>query len=489
MSVSAQAGYVSFAVQDEKYGSSVYDPSSIAWLNHRALSADVGFQQFADQFPPEIGAGLFSVGSFKMGAYVAGGMAINGRLKDSLGHLLFASAGKASTSTIQSKALVAPVGTLTVGTPSAGGAVTAGTHSYKVTFVGGVGETTPGTASSVETAIDTDGQTIGLTAIPLGGAGTIARKIYRTVAGNAGAYKLLATIANNSATTFSDTIADAALGASAPVTNTTVTQSGSTLFSVDPLDDSNLPWITLRKVIPGDSAGGYQQEFFYDCRLAALSITIPAMGLMSHEFSFVGRVPQWKDGKPTAGTDPGEFGAAFEDADTIGQGAIGGVTLSGFSGGELPDGGAFTHAQIVLANQFSTPQEEMIIGSYYPDDMACLSRGALVRLIYKWKDASLYRALNMAAADGLTGIREWTPIVKTSPVEITSQSPVAVPEFVSQYGFKFSADKVDWIMSPVTMAPRKLVQVELIGTIKQATVGNATWAIELTNDQLYASLK
>ena len=131
----------------------------------------------------------------------------------------------------------------------------------------------------------------------------------------------------------------------------------------------------------------------------------------------------------------------------------------------------------------------MIIGSYYPDNFACLSRGAMVRLIYKWKDASLYRALNMAQADGTSGLREWTPAVRNSPVSIISRSPVKVPTFNNPYTFEFYAPGADWMMSPVTLAPRKLVQVEIIGTIKQAPTGQSTWGIDLGNGQTYTALK
>ena len=68
---------------------------------------------------------------------------------------------------------------MTAGTPTAGGACTAGTHSYKVTFTSvGAGETTGGTTSNQITCVLTTGQTVPLSAIPTGPAGTTGRKIY-----------------------------------------------------------------------------------------------------------------------------------------------------------------------------------------------------------------------------------------------------------------------------------------------------------------------
>jgi len=128
-------------------------------------------------------------------------------------------------------AMSAPIA-LTAGTPTSGGSCTAGTHSYKVTFtsVGG-GETTGGTTSNQITCVLTTGQTVPLTAIPIGPAGTTGRKVYRTVAGDTGSYLFLTTISDNTTTTYSDTTADGSLGVAAPGSNTTAVaniQTGGT---------------------------------------------------------------------------------------------------------------------------------------------------------------------------------------------------------------------------------------------------------------------
>jgi len=110
----------------------------------------------------------------------------------------------------------APTATLVV----AAGLVTAGAHRYCVTFITADGETEAGAVSSaVTTILATHGQ-VALSAIPLGGSAVTSRKVYRTAAGGS-TYLLLTTIANNTATTYTDNIADASLGAQAPTTNTT----------------------------------------------------------------------------------------------------------------------------------------------------------------------------------------------------------------------------------------------------------------------------
>lgn len=99
------------------------------------------------------------------------------------------------------------------------GNVDTGAHRYKVTFVTADGETEGGEASAAVTTTAGNGQ-VSVSAIPIGGAAVTSRKLYRTTAGGS-TYKLLATIANNTATTYADNIADSSLGADAPSTNTT----------------------------------------------------------------------------------------------------------------------------------------------------------------------------------------------------------------------------------------------------------------------------
>jgi hypothetical protein len=69
-------------------------------------------------------------------------------------------------------------------------------------------------------AVDTTGaRKVNLTAVATGPAAVTARKIYRTIV-NGVPLKLLVTLGNNTATTYSDTTADGSLGVAAPVTDT-----------------------------------------------------------------------------------------------------------------------------------------------------------------------------------------------------------------------------------------------------------------------------
>jgi hypothetical protein len=110
---------------------------------------------------------------------------------------------------------------------SVAGLLTVGTHSYVATFVINGSETKASPISNQITAAD--GVHSADVAIPLGPEGTTARKIYRTIAGDAGDYLLALTVANNTAITANDGVADGSLGAAAPTNDT-----GITLVSIEP---------------------------------------------------------------------------------------------------------------------------------------------------------------------------------------------------------------------------------------------------------------
>lgn len=97
----------------------------------------------------------------------------------------------------------APSGALTAAV-GAGGNVPAGNHTYKVTFLYYDFEESNGGAVSNTVNPGVPSQ-ISLSSIPVGGYGVTARKIYRDDAD--GVYRLVLTVANNTATTANDNVA------------------------------------------------------------------------------------------------------------------------------------------------------------------------------------------------------------------------------------------------------------------------------------------
>lgn len=100
----------------------------------------------------------------------------------------------------------------TSGTATAGGSVTNGTHLCATTFYNSKGgETMIGTPTATLTA-GSGNNTLSLT-IPTGGAGTVGRRVWCTKAGTTFPFFLIATIQDNSTTTYAVTAADGSFSA------------------------------------------------------------------------------------------------------------------------------------------------------------------------------------------------------------------------------------------------------------------------------------
>jgi hypothetical protein len=90
------------------------------------------------------------------------------------------------------------------------GGLEAKTYSYKITYYYNDGESDSCTQTTSQLAVNE--KSIALTSIPIGNTRVTQRKIYRTI-GDGSTYKLLTTLSNNTTTTYTDSIADSALGA------------------------------------------------------------------------------------------------------------------------------------------------------------------------------------------------------------------------------------------------------------------------------------
>lgn len=136
----------------------------------------------------------------------------------------------------------APTTTMSVATAATGTALT-GQYYYAVTYVNSA--LVEGDISPLTTTITVSGQNVALNSIPVApqSFGVSYRYLYRTAAGGS-QLKRLATISNNTTTTYDDAIADASLGTNAPTDNGTpptysaVLYHQGRLFVIDPVENT-----------------------------------------------------------------------------------------------------------------------------------------------------------------------------------------------------------------------------------------------------------
>lgn len=112
--------------------------------------------------------------------------------------------------------IAAPSSAPTVGAATAGGSVDIGTRQFAITFLDSSGKETTPSANSATATTTSGNQTIPLSAIPTGGAGTAKRALYASKVGTTSPLYYAITLSDNSTTAYNYTMADSALGTANP---------------------------------------------------------------------------------------------------------------------------------------------------------------------------------------------------------------------------------------------------------------------------------
>jgi uncharacterized phage protein gp47/JayE len=223
-----------------------------------------------------------------------------------------------------------------------------GTYEYAVSFITATGETL---ASVESNAVIPVNQQVDLANIPIGGPGTTGRKIYRDKNG-AGTYRYVATLANNTATTYTDNATDAVVaGGSLVLSNDTAHQIVLAAEAQIPGVESNVAIGTITDLTdtpaelsgvtnPVAFTGGTDQEDTEDYRQRLLDrIQSPQTGSPNDVISWAEEV----DGVESASVFPN---------DNMGTAAPGHVTVR-ISGpnGTIPPSDVVANTQAALNAQ------------------------------------------------------------------------------------------------------------------------------------------
>lgn len=236
-----------------------------------------------------------------------------------------------------------------------------------------------------------------------------------------------------------------------------------------PTDPTQPKWFNVKKYIPGSSAMG---ENVLDCVIARVQFTLPQAGPVSARLDMVGRSPTFEEA-------PSWTISTLDDGDSFP------VTGTPNSYIKLPSFNAAaqkaTGAVIEMTSMTTTPQQEFVIGSYYPDDFVILQRAMTIRWVYKWEDPALCRTILTGAATGATA---WTPQVYTSNFEAQCEgsNPTVIGGTGDEqaYRLKFTAGKVNWSPNgPIRLMGNNILAQEYIGTVLEPAAGEyATFVLE-----------
>lgn len=264
----------------------------------------------------------------------------------------------------------------------------------------------------------------------------------------------------------------AALGASTTTANSPESGVNTHVFHFRTDYQDEIPWISLRKMIAGKQGVRGQGITGYDNKVAQFRLMLPQNDIVQARMDFIGRVPKYEP-FPETWLSAG----AYEDFPSVPISCKGSFTIpTQFTGG-LP----VTSVVIELVNNVTSPREEMIVGSYFMDDMVVRSRSMQIRFIYKWADPSLYELINTGTVNGT----DWSPAPFITTYDGTSnyafqahmESPQVIPSKATPFSLDVRAASVAWQANgPVMLRGGGIIQQEYIGTVLAPVNANYSYA-------------
>ncbi len=215
-----------------------------------------------------------------------------------------------------------------------------------------------------------------------------------------------------------------------------------------PTDAMDMPWLGIRAMIPAGVGYSDVGEQINDVRVARMRLIFAAHQLLAANFDFAGRIPL-----PNQDPSGWTYDNTYEDETSIPLAAVTGNSLTlgatSFSAANL---------SIDLVNAYSTPRDEAVINSPYPDDMVLLQQILRFTWTHKWNDPALYASIY---ADGGT---EWSPVVHKTAMDVVIQSPNNISGQTVPYRLQIKAPSVSWgAQGPPMLAGGQMIVQQYTG--------------------------
>jgi len=247
-------------------------------------------------------------------------------------------------------------------------------------------------------------------------------------------------------------------------------------------DEADLPYVTIRKLLPHVTAAERLSEVVVDNHLGGLELNIPATGPMTLSAELLGRTVSQAKGNP----------AWYGDTATMDDDATFPLAVHQ-SSSVLIRGGGFSKALKATAVMFSPnarllqPDQSRYIGSLSPLDFPVMGRAGQITVTAILEDWDLYLRLFKNGGSTLSA----TPMVGNFDIRAFSPSyipgtttPNTVPfglQFLS--GSNGMQNNVVWgLRNAVELAPQRPVYLTLVGTVQRAVSG-VPYTVRLQNAQ------
>lgn len=218
-----------------------------------------------------------------------------------------------------------------------------------------------------------------------------------------------------------------------------------------PADAVDMPWLGIRAYVPVGSGFTAVGEQVNDAHITRMRLIVAAHQLLGANFDFAGCEPL-----PNQTVAGWTYDNTYEDETSIPLAAVTGNTLTLGS-----DVFKAVNASIDLINAYSTPQDEAVINSPYPDDMVLLQQTLQFSWTYKWNDPALYASIYA------NGGAAWSPVVHKTSLNLVIQSPDNITGQTAPYRIELYAPSVSWgAAGPPTLAGGRMIMQQFVGTVQ-----------------------
>lgn len=208
-------------------------------------------------------------------------------------------------------------------------------------------------------------------------------------------------------------------------------------FEFNTASEYYLPWFASRSRDLGRTAVENSGEIGGDLKMGSLALTIPAMGKITARIGFDGRFGYFDD-TPNTWTYENEL----EDSTSVPDSGSSSLTIGGES---YPLVGIVMELQNALSTD-----NEMIVGSFNPDDIIPLTRSLTFRIQYKYENAELCRLIY----NGDKAALEWSSLPTVIQTDLTNPAapvyaleaifaaPAVIPGTTNKYRLGVRANKI-----------------------------------------------
>jgi len=225
-------------------------------------------------------------------------------------------------------------------------------------------------------------------------------------------------------------------------------------FVMNSSDESSIPWVSTRRRISTDVG-----ETYTDCKVSSAKFNLASGKTVTARFDVEGITPAME-------TSP-SWSETYDDGDSFLVSCIGYVELAGASR-------PITSLSVEVNNALTTQDQEMIIGSYYMDDIMVTGRTMRFNTTYKWENATLYQSLLYG------GSTTWDPQPYFGAMDFMAQSASYIGGS-TRYALQFTAPHVRYMAQPIDLGPGNIVTMAIVGEVIKPSSGDAFTIYMLNN--------